>query len=689
VPEDANPPVRLPITPSDEPVREAPAPEPLHCGTSGLSHPDASNEPVLNVDNIQGNILGGFNKDFQAFVLFALDPAKIAAFKEWLAAIRPFVATSAEVLGFNRLFKEMRSRRQAEPTTLKVTWINIAFSFQGIRKLIDGTNLDANFEDQAFREGLSTRSLNGILGDPSRDDQREAEGHPDNWVIGGTKEEVDVIIIVASDEEAEVDEEATDSTLGQIVNGSSQFKGGVTSLALNRQVKVQHGRNLPADKNLAGHEHFGFLDGVSQPGVRGRLSNDPHDVLTPRQNANNRDQGKPGQELIWPGEFVFGYPQGPSNPQDAADPKKKFQSAGPISTAGPDWADDGSFLVLRRLRQNVGLFHRFLHDTAAELGVPKPPKLAVPPPRGTPLDDSPADVVGARLVGRWRSGAPVMRTVHSQSDSDPLKRDQDNPFLANDDCANNNFEFQDNTQPLPLSALRDPFDCSDQQDPESSREPFQPARKDDQGLVCPFTGHIRKAYPRDDKALVPDRPLVRDGKIVTNDEGEAIVTNEDDTQTHRILRRGIPFGPASNSMPARPASDDFDKRPPKSASVNGGRGLVFLAYQTSIKDQFEFIIRNWVNNPEFKELADEENDLGVRRPENERGGHDPVIGQNDREGEARLREFTVAFQDARGERIARRVTTGRLPANERDWVVPTGGEYFFAPSIEALRLLAE
>jgi hypothetical protein len=66
-----------------------------------------------------------------------------------------------------------------------------------------------------------------------------------------------------------------------------------------------------------------------------------------------------------------------------------------------------------------------------------------------------------------------------------------------------------------------------------------------------------------------------------------------------------------------------------------------------------------------------------------------VIGQNDRKGEARLREFTVAFQDARGERIARRVTTARLPENERDWVVPTGGEYFFAPSIEALRLLAE
>src|SRR2546423_8494335 len=63
-----------PITPSPKPARESPAPEPLLCGLNDPSHPDASNEPVLNIDNIQGNILNGFMKDNQAFLFLTLAP---------------------------------------------------------------------------------------------------------------------------------------------------------------------------------------------------------------------------------------------------------------------------------------------------------------------------------------------------------------------------------------------------------------------------------------------------------------------------------------------------------------------------------------------------------------------------------------------------------------------------------------
>src|SRR5437764_12559039 len=96
------PATRYPIDYSPEPVSESPAPEPLHCGLNDPSHPDASNEPVLNIDNIQGNILNGFMKDNQAFLFLTLAPdsANITAFKRWLAALRPFLATSAEVIAF-------------------------------------------------------------------------------------------------------------------------------------------------------------------------------------------------------------------------------------------------------------------------------------------------------------------------------------------------------------------------------------------------------------------------------------------------------------------------------------------------------------------------------------------------------------------------------------------------------------
>jgi len=60
----------------------------------------------------------------------------------------------------------------------------------------------------------------------------------------------------------------------------------------------------------AGNEHFGYLDGVSQPGIRGQVDGTflLHKFLQPSQNPNDPDQGLPGADLLWPGEFVFGYP---------------------------------------------------------------------------------------------------------------------------------------------------------------------------------------------------------------------------------------------------------------------------------------------------------------------------------------------------------------------------------------------
>ena len=58
-----------------ETVREAPFPMPLLCGLDDASHPDVGNEPVLAVDQIQGNILAGFNKDFQTLIFLHIDRA--------------------------------------------------------------------------------------------------------------------------------------------------------------------------------------------------------------------------------------------------------------------------------------------------------------------------------------------------------------------------------------------------------------------------------------------------------------------------------------------------------------------------------------------------------------------------------------------------------------------------------------
>ena len=176
-------------------TREIPAPGPLLGQLGGPAHPKVPGEPRLNVDNIQGNILAGFNKDHQTLLFFQIThPAR---FKRWLRTQTPTIATTAEVLSFNRLFKSMSARLGKDPTgpptNLKATCTNVAFTAQGLRQL----GVDINqFEDEAFKEGLAARS--GLLGDPEGD----AEGSPKNWLVldgedDDTKRVAHVMFIVA------------------------------------------------------------------------------------------------------------------------------------------------------------------------------------------------------------------------------------------------------------------------------------------------------------------------------------------------------------------------------------------------------------------------------------------------------------------------------------------------------------
>src|SRR5215831_720834 len=98
-------------------ARESPAPEPLQCGLTDPSRPDVGPdsprpEPVLAIGQIQGNIVPGFSKDFQTLLFLRIDHGK--EFKDWLRSQIPFITSAAEVLAFNRLFKEIRARRKQE-----------------------------------------------------------------------------------------------------------------------------------------------------------------------------------------------------------------------------------------------------------------------------------------------------------------------------------------------------------------------------------------------------------------------------------------------------------------------------------------------------------------------------------------------------------------------------------------------
>lgn len=583
------------------PVRESPASSPLR-QEADQSHPNVASskfpEPQLAVNQIQGNILPGFLKDHETLLFLKIE--QVAACKTWLGALTPLIATAEEVLTFNRLFKALRVRRGRESKAIKATWVNIAFSYQALEMLTANTPHDVkkqDFTDSSFKNGMVKQAQ--VLGDPT---DTSAEGNPANWVIGGPQNTADIILIIQSDDPDDLQDqvEEIEESIHAFQHNGKPAPSGV------QLIYKEQGATLPG--SLTGHEHFGFLDGVSQPGIRGFVSADPTDVLTPRQNPQNPNQGKPGQDLLWPGEFVFGY-QG----QDAS---KQFEEPGNVKHAGPDWADNGSFLVFRRLRQDVGSFHAFIHQHANELGI------------------SP-EFLGAKLVGRWPSGAPLLRSPEN-----------DDAELGQSDCANNNFRYfhADSTLQDPTSNVAPP----DTNPPAGSdgqcvqaTHPFPPSPGDQKELLCPAFAHIRKTNPRDD--------ITPSGFGPTPEQQSQ--TSQSDVQTHRLLRRGLPFGEPSRSTLNAPLSDDVQ------------RGLLFISYQTSIENQFEFVSQAWANNPGFKD---------------DDTGYDLLIGQNSTDAN---RQRTVKLRlDA---------STSKSLTATTDWVIPTGGGYFFAPSISALQMLSE
>jgi Dyp-type peroxidase family len=411
---------------------------------------------------------------------------------------------------------------------------------------------------------LAQRS--SLLGDPTDSDN---PGAPQNWVVGKPGEELDAMLVVAGDHSAGV------RNLAGSLAGKFAELGG--------QVSIQHGDVLSGDER--GHEHFGFDDGVSQPGIRGRASVAANDFITDRRiDPDDLPDawlfGYPGQTLIWPGELVLGYPSSSPDPL----------IPGPVEPC-PAWVRNGSFLVYRRLRQDVVAFWQTMRSEAERLR------------RQPGFEDIDDKRLAALLVGRWPSGAPISRTPAA-----------DDTSLGKDRQANNDFQF-DNDTPRRTGLTK-------------KQERFPLAKADPVGLVCPAGAHIRKVN-------------VRDG---ASDVGGASAT-----QTRRLLRVGVPFGES--------IGDKYGEQGPD--PISGDRGLLFMSIQASIEEQFEFLQARWMNNR--------------ARPRGP-GGHDMIVAQNEVADDAvrRCHLFGAQFQSA--EVMA-----------DRQFVVPTGGGYFFIPSLSSIR----
>jgi deferrochelatase/peroxidase EfeB len=160
------------------------------------------------------------------------------------------------------------------------------------------------------------------------------------------------------------------------------------------------------------------------------------------------------------------------------------------------------------------------------------------------------------------------------------------------------------------------------------------------GDKCPLGSHIRRTNPRDGMAPGP--------------EGSLLVSNR-----HRMLRRGRAYG-----APLAPSFDPADIL--TAAGPDSGRGMHFIAFNTDLARQFEFVQSTWVNSRKFGGLYVDP---------------DPVVGPHVEPGATPHPEETSSFTE---QRCPVRHRVPNLPR----FVNTRGGAYLFMPGLRALRYLS-
>lgn len=194
-----------------------------------------------------------------------------------------------------------------------------------------------------------------------------------------------------------------------------------------------------------------------------------------------------------------------------------------------------------------------------------------------PLDgDQLYELMAAKVVGRWRDGVAI-ELVQRRADADSRglgADEQENP--------DNDFRYWDD---------------------------------DRAGLRCPKGAHIRRTNPRD-----------------------ALGWNGEMSKSHRIIRRGMPYG---ELLPSKVTEDD-----------GKDRGLIFICFNADIARQFEVIQALWCNDGNAFGLGDD---------------RDYLLGDNRGTGKMTIHGDPPHFAHA-----------------QPDVVLTRGCEYLLVPGIKAL-----
>jgi Dyp-type peroxidase family len=325
----------------------------------------------------------------------------------WLRELLPELTTAA-----------VRSRQERQQ---RQSCVNLAFTFGGLKALGLEQEALGTFPFE-FRQGMARRAR--ILGDVG-------PSSPGQWEFGGSRpgtpsqEEIHLLLMLYAPD--------PESLRPLLAHHRERFaEGGLVELF------CQQGCHMKDSEGFF-TEHFGFRDSLSQPRIAGFANPD----------AAARDYDSP----IAAGEFILGYenehqekPESPRIPAHLAAESPLEDSELP---GYKDLGRNGTYLVLRKLRQDVDAFNAFL-EQHRELA---------PCPGANP--ERQKQWLKAKLMGRWPNGAPLK----------PGQTRQPRVVGADSHGIGNDFDF----------------------------------RSDSEGKGCPLTSHVRRANPRD--SLPPHRKL--------------------------------------------------------------------------------------------------------------------------------------------------------------------------------------
>jgi deferrochelatase/peroxidase EfeB len=489
---------------------------------------------VLQADRIQSLVFGGLGFLRHSRALLLTLPSASERARSWVGAMLPDLA-----------FGDGRRHESA---------IVLALSPNALERLgLDGAAL-ASFP-APFVDGMTAGHRSRVLGDEGADS-------PDLWTWGSAGGSPEAVALVYAKDQAMLDARAEE------VERRIENEGGRVERAIRLEPLPEEATKGVARDPL--REPFGFVDGISQPAVRGTYkalrSGDP-------------------LHLVEPGEFVLGYPdnRGYLPPVPRLDAARDVEGILPEAPPNPpgsgpstrDLGRNGTFLVIRHFRQDPDVFADYCEREAKRIRGLAPEWKDVEP-----------EFIAAKLLGRWKDGASLVRSPYESGRGAHVNEHQTARVSGPIDAS----PLQAIAPPPPaLPRVRQtrtavPAVAEILYDEEAKEEVLVDSRvvpdndflfgdEDPQGLKCPFGAHVRRANPRE--SLVP------------GSKEQVAITNR-----HRILRVGRMVQPSEDGQP----------------------GLFFMCLNADIERQFEFVQQTWMQGTSFHGLHDE---------------RDPILGKRD------------------------------------------------------------